>query len=266
MRTNNTVEGSDSINNLKFKVFKNSDNQNESLKFFEAYRQLLFSKGIKGLKSARPNWLENPSVYLLALYSGNAIVGGARIHLNHPSFRFPMEEVLVSESVNRGDIAIGNNGERFAEACGLWLSVSLSKLGLGEFLSKATIAASHELGLDYIYGLCPRHTLDPFRESGWHFLTKRDDTVSFVYPSPEFITYVIKCEVRHLRFTFKAQQKLISKWLNNPRQTIVTKGKLGECAIELTGFPKEREFYLEPFVPSSDPVEMLNSDSLLAKV
>jgi len=222
---------------LELRIFKAIDRPDEALNFAFGQKQQLKTRNISGVKSAKSNWTTNPSVHLMALYAGEKIVGGTRLHLNNNDYLYPFLEAAMHCDDTLMQVMKRPRNPHHAEGCGLWLAQRYSGFGLGEFLTRALITTAHRLGLDHIYGICPRHTMDPFRKIGFHFLTLDDNVIAIPYPK-DYTSYLIQCEVSELRYTFQSERSIIRGWLSDQFQNVISKGKMGEIVVKLTGFPE----------------------------
>lgn len=235
---NLTKTMNEQINLLELRIFRAVEEPELANDFFVGHHQELASKGLNGLDFVRLEWANDPNVYIMALISGKTIVGGSRIHLYHPDFLYPFEEAVLGNAPHFVN-ALSQFGSLFqAEWCGLWLSSKYRGLGVAETMNRTAIAACHTFGLDIIYGICPRHTMDLFRTAGFRFLTHDDELISFPYPTEQYISYIIQCEVKNMEFTFKKERKNIQRLINDPEQRHTSSGLLGECIIQFTGFPE----------------------------
>lgn len=230
----------DRIEVLECKVFRAIDNPILAGEFMLEHYKMLNKNGIKNLKSAEPGWIQNPGVYVIVVLSGKKIVGGTRVHVNISGYRYSFFDVL-GEINPELEKSLDSKRTLHGEASGLWVSSSHSKLGIGQFLSQFMVMTAHVLGLDQLFGLCGEHTLDLLRTSGFHFLTYKDERVEFKYPTPNFQTYAIQCEVSELKFTFSHERASINSWIEDPYQRVLANGPLGDCVIQLTGLAQMHE-------------------------
>ncbi|NNK80965.1 MAG: hypothetical protein HKO93_05675, partial [Flavobacteriales bacterium] len=155
MTTNNLQ-----LNVFELRTFRAIDEPDLAQEFFTGHQEELKKMGLKDMNFARQEWLMDPDVYIMGLFSGKKMVGGSRIHLYHPEKHFPFEEAIL-ENVPEMIQALSKFRDAYqAEWCGLWLSSKFKGLGLAEMMNRTAISFSHSIGLEVIFGICPRHTMD----------------------------------------------------------------------------------------------------------
>ncbi len=225
------------LNLFDLRVLRAVDEPELAGKFYRGHQNELAAKGLAGISFTGNDWFANPHVYLMAIVSGETIIGGSRIHLYHPDHPYPFEEALRKNKPEGLSALNQNSNLKQAEWCGLWLSNKFRGLGIAESMNRVAIATCHSFGLELIYGICPRHTMDLFRSAGFRFMTQNDELIKFHYPTPKYVSYIIQCEVKNMEFTFKSEKNQIMAILNDPESRMVSKGLLGEAILDLKGIP-----------------------------
>ncbi|NNC83586.1 MAG: hypothetical protein HKN79_08410 [Flavobacteriales bacterium] len=229
-----------------------------SKEFQDFHQKELAKMKLDGMEFSNDTWMNNPHVFIMVLRNGDRMVGGSRIHLFHPEHPYPFEMAMDEQSPEK-KVALERYMDKLqAEWCGLWLNTKFKGLGLAETMNRAAIGATHAMGLDIIFGICPRHTMDLFRTGGFRFMTLNDEVISFPYPTADYVSYIIECEVKQMIFTFRTEKSLIKNWLESPVEKVESKGLLGDCIVQLNGFPELHDIELS--TPSSKSRSLVRSN------
>jgi hypothetical protein len=225
-----------SIPRLRLEIFHAGENPEKARAYCDGFQKKIKAIGVKGLKSADVTWLDRPDVWVMSLWSGQKMVAGSRIELHDDKIEFPIIDVLrVNSPENLGMLEQMNN-TKYAEWCGLWVSGQVKGLGISALMADIGLATAHSLGLDWVISICPRHTVDLFRELGFRLWTHNDKPVKFAYPTSAYDSYLLKLRTDNLELSSIRAQKTVSSYLNNQVQHVYTRGKLGDAHCALCPF------------------------------
>jgi|GEM_PF-4277750 len=216
------------------KVFNTVESHKLTEEYKKAYLEGLSSYGVKGHKTAT-SWLNNPSVYIIGLYLNDQVIGGSRLHFYNQKFDYPFLQAIKKCKPELAVIMDNYKGQRIAEICGTWINKDYGATGLGDSSVRAGITIAHHIGIDNILSLSARHTLDAYRVLGYYFVTNNDKKAAFSYPT-NYISWVIQCDAKMLKYTFLDEAVIMKKWLDNNNDVAIVKGKKGSSSIHLNKY------------------------------
>lgn len=223
------------MNNIPYiKVFKVIEFLKEAEEYKNAYLEGLASYGIKGHKTAT-TWLKNPSAYIIGLYLNNQVIGGSRLHFYNQKFDYPFLQAIKKCKPELVAIMDNYKGQRTVEICGTWISKVYKATGLGDSSVRAGITLAHHVGIDNILGLSARHTLDAYRILGYYIVTHNDKKATLSYPE-DYISWVIQCDAKMLKYTFLDEIAIMQKWLHDNNDVVIVKGKNGSISLHLNQY------------------------------
>lgn len=242
-----------------FRNLRAIDNPTESLDFQKKHIDLLRSKGIKLVDSTNESWLDNPSVYLMALYSDGELMAGARVHTYNPDYDYPCINALKKVEHRYLDLSALTGSYLHGEGCGIWVSDELRGYGMLEVVTYGAIAIAWSLGLDNVFGFGPRHTLGTFRRAGFRPLEHDGHVFQFEYPSPEFKSTIVGCPSRPETYPIPREKSRIYDWMSEESYSYIHKGPSGECQLQLSPFPTK-----DPIIEANRGREVENTQVLRA--
>lgn len=244
----------ESIRQFDLRIFRAIEEPERVADFLAGHRKVLSNLNAEALKVTQDTWSDNPSVYVMALYSGQRMVGGSRLHLFHPEKSYPFEDAMRSSDADMLRALEKNEHLLQAEWCGLWVSLEFKGYGFSDVLKRCALATARNMGLELIYGICPPHTMDLFRTVGYRFVTWNDEVIRFNYPSDNYRSYIIQCEVDTLEFTFRNERKQIEEWQALGDKPFVYKSRMEEYLIKFHGYPSIPEETLIRPRPEGAPI------------
>ena len=162
--------------------------------FHNGHTGVLTELGIKNLNSAQPSWMSDPNVFvLIATDSDNDVVAGLRIHrFNSSSGSLPIIESIKEQDKRIIDAIHRTLPGGTAEACGLWSAKKVFGKGLTPLLCIAAIPVMAEVGLTNFFCFAAPYTEKMIKTNGLLEVTEVGDNGRLPYPTPEFISVVLK--------------------------------------------------------------------------
>ena len=226
------------IKKIEFRNFRAVDHPEEALAFQNGHIDVLKNKGIiESVDSTREEWLDNPSVYLMCLYHGKKMIGGARVHAFNPAYEYPCIHAFQKKEGYYLDLSAYTGTYLHGEGCGIWATDEVMGLGMLEVVTYGAIAIAMSLGLDKVFGFGPRHTLGTFRRAGFEKISHEGKLIEFDYPSAKFRSAIVMCESRRDTYPFSREESRVFDWVDIPNFSYVQKGRSGDCLVQLSPFP-----------------------------
>jgi len=224
---------------FKIDVINALSNPEITKEFYLKHLKTLKEKDVLGISSSKPEWTKNPNVYLVYCSIDEHIVGGARIHLNHPGFDLPFEKVLIEQNPQYLSICDKDDLQKYGESCGLWVHNEYRKVGIKQMIMRYSMVCARHLNLDLVYGICPKHTLDHFRTIGFIYCAYKNDVLEFPYPNDQYITLAIKSYVKDFKYAFRYEQKAMKSLLEHPFQKMTCSGIKGTSEFQVNSSIKD---------------------------
>jgi hypothetical protein len=162
--------------------------------FHNGHTGVLTELGIKNLNSAQPSWMSDPNVFvLIAIDSENEVVAGLRIHrFNSAAGSLPIIESIKEQDDRIIEAIHSTLPGGTAEACGLWSAKKVFGKGLTPLLCIAAIPVMAEIGLTNFFCFAAPYTEKMIKTNGLIEVTAVGDNGRLPYPTPEFISVVLK--------------------------------------------------------------------------
>lgn len=185
---------SEVMGKYRIEAFQAIEHPEYSALFHNGHTGVLTELGIKNLNSAQPSWTSDPNVFvLIAIDDDQEIVAGLRIHrFNSDQGSLPIIE-SIKEQDNRIIQTIHNTlPEGTAEACGLWSAKKVFGKGLTPLLCIAAIPVMAEIGLTNFFCFAAPYTEKMIKTNGLIEVTDIGDNGRLPYPTPEFISVVLR--------------------------------------------------------------------------
>jgi hypothetical protein len=185
---------SDVMGTYRIEAFQAVEHPKKSTLFHNGHTGVLTELGIKNLNSAQPTWMNDPNVFvLIATDSDNEVVAGLRIHRFHSALgSLPIIESIKQQddriiSVIHSTLPCGT-----AEACGLWSAKKVFGKGLTPLLCIAAIPVMAEVGITNFFCFAAPYTEKMIKTNGLVEVTEVGNNGRLPYPTPEFISVVLK--------------------------------------------------------------------------
>lgn len=136
-----------SFERITLKAFRAPDEPGLCAEFLDEHRKVLADFGISHVSTNNESWMHDPYHYVIvALHETMGMVGGIRLHIDHPGTELPMVEAIrkLDPNVERvlGELEPFGNGE----VCGLWNAHRFNGHGIPVLLSQAVTALSVSAG------------------------------------------------------------------------------------------------------------------------
>jgi|GEM_PF-5651840 len=232
------MSNTEHLEQLDLRVYRAIDEPEMALQFSDAFVEHYNSKGIDPVSSLNTSWLKNPHSYVIACYKDNRPVAGARLQLSNPDFDFSLTTALSSQGIDSREFITNIDRGNHAEACGLWISKQYKGLGLMQFLCGSLLSLGQRLGLDKVYAICPRHTLDSLRRLGYVLKFNGRKVFEFNYPSKDFTSYFVESDVRSMKYAARKERKMMYEQLNRSTELHSSAGRLGSVLVKMNGLPE----------------------------
>lgn len=202
--------------------------------FHNGHTGVLTELGIKNLNSAQPSWMSDPNVFvLIATDSDHEVVAGLRIH----RFNSSMGSLPIIESIKQQDSRIidaihSTLPAGTAEACGLWSAKKVFGKGLTPLLCIAAIPVMAEVGISNFFCFAAPYTEKMIKTNGLIEVSEVGDNGRLPYPTPEFISVVLKNPNIHtMEFAEEFNRQRVFELIQDPVRTFFEESPRG--AIEV---------------------------------
>jgi hypothetical protein len=138
--------------------------------------------------------MSDPNVFvLIAIDSDREVVAGLRIHrFNSASGSLPIIESIKEQDSRIIEAIHATLPGGTAEACGLWSAKKVFGKGLTPLLCIAAIPVMAEVGLSNFFCFAAPYTEKMIKTNGLIEVTEVGDNGRLPYPTPEFISVVLK--------------------------------------------------------------------------
>jgi hypothetical protein len=185
---------SELMGTYRIEAFQAVEHPEYSELFHNGHTGVLTELGIKNLNSAQPSWMSDPNVFvLIAIDSDREVVAGLRIHrFNSASGSLPIIESIKEQDSRIIEAIHATLPEGTAEACGLWSAKKVFGKGLTPLLCIAAIPVMAEVGLSNFFCFAAPYTEKMIKTNGLIEVTEVGDNGRLPYPTPEFISVVLK--------------------------------------------------------------------------
>jgi len=185
---------SELMGTYRIEAFQAVEHPEYSALFHNGHTGVLTELGIKNLNSAQPSWLSDPNVFvLIAIDSDREVVAGLRIHrFNAASGSLPIIESIKEQDSRIIEAIHATLPGGTAEACGLWSAKKVFGKGLTPLLCIAAIPVMAEIGLSNFFCFAAPYTEKMIKTNGLIEVTEVGDNGRLPYPTPEFISVVLK--------------------------------------------------------------------------
>jgi hypothetical protein len=154
--------------------------------FTQGHIQVLEQHGFMHFKSYDSYWYNLEDSYVLLAMQDGIAVGGIRLELKVKERLLPFEKVLHTSFPAVTSLITDLNLIKAAEPCSLWNSKLVSGKNLSIYLSRASIAMSHLLGIKNIISFNATYTFRIPLDVGCHMIESIGDNGYFNYPTEQF--------------------------------------------------------------------------------
>jgi len=237
---------------IRIRAFRATDDLETCIKFADGHRAVLENYNVPIVISAKPDWFDNPNIYVIVAESidKSKIYGGAKLHLKDKFSLLPMEKALIQLDEKILDIVNNYAIDGTGEFCGLWNSREVAGLGVSSvFLVRAGVARAgcviaNQLNINSLFALCASYTVPIAQRVGFSIENTVGDEGSFHYPTKDMLAVVtILKDLKTLSFARKTERELIANLRDFPHQKRIERGPKGPMSVIYdlfidTGFPK----------------------------
>ena len=176
---------------IKIHVYRAVDAPELNETYVAQHKAALEHFGVEGVTSATPAWCSNPDSWVVVATDTETdeLVGGVRVQAVGSTEALPMETAIGPMASDIYEMVRLENLFRGAgELCGLWVSRSVKKRGVSQFLIRSAISICEQLGLRTIFGICAEYSFDMFSQLGYTVIDSVGDNGTFPYPSDKYVT------------------------------------------------------------------------------
>lgn len=205
---------------ISIRAFRALEDPTGCERFLEGHRRVLTSIGVKEVTSAKADWMEMKSVFVIIVESedGSQVLGGARIHAADTITPLPIEEATGFIDPKIFPLVESKIPEGTGEICGLWNSRQVAGMGIGSmFLTLAAVAIAPQIGLNSLFALCAPYTVAMAESVGYHIVREIGNNGTFYYPKMDLLATVMMLKDTEELSTASEQEKnKILKLRNEP--------------------------------------------------
>ena len=221
------------------KAFQAVSDVESSLKFFEGHNSVLIEYGIKNLNTARPDWIDDPNVYVVNAYdSEGTVVGGLRVHKYVGQRNLPLINALEELDPRIMTLFESSLPKGTAEVCGLWNSKKIFGQGLSPILCMCSVAVVTSVGLDDFYCFSAPYTEKMIKTNGCVLVEGLGKDGKFNYPTEEFVSSVLyNPDVHKLEFAEEYNVERINSLRCSPHQIAEERSPRGTFHVQFELLP-----------------------------
>lgn len=184
------------VHPARLSLFRAVDDPSRCERYFQGHLDLLQQFDMTGITSLGRDWFTNPHVQVMVIESleDGMLLGGVRLHRADGHLALPTERALsfgppLGPEVR--NFVRDRLTEGIGEACGLWISRRLAKVGALPLLMSCSFAITELLGVRSLLGSCGGYTLAAFQDLGYVIERSLGAEGTFIYPSPERTAYFL---------------------------------------------------------------------------
>lgn len=185
------------------------------MKFIEGHTHVLEVHGITQITSAKIDWVLNPDVYVVQVFSDeyDRALGGGRIQIANRTQPLPIETAVGEMDPKIYELVEQHTDERIGEFCGLWNSWEIAGLGIGSIhLGRTFISLAHSLKLTKLLGLCAPATYRNSLRVGFRVLRELGIDGKFYYPEEDLTaTGLIIEDLENLPLATEEEREIIKQ-------------------------------------------------------
>lgn len=205
---------------IRIRAFRAPEDPLGCERFLEGHKRVLSSIGIKEVTSAKNDWINMHSAFVIIVESedGNQVLGGARVHAADAIHPLPIEEATSYFDPKIFPIVKEKMGNGTGEICGLWNSKQAAGMGIGSvFLTLAAVAISPHIGLKSLFALCAPYTVEMAESVGYRTVREIGNNGTFYYPKLDLLATVMLLDDTENLFSANINEKnKIFKLRNEP--------------------------------------------------
>ena len=182
---------------LSIRAFRAVEDPLGCERFIEGHRRVLTSIGVTEVTSAKAEWIDKKSVFVIIVESedGSQVLGGARVHAADNSYKLPIEEATGFIDPKIFPLVKSKIPEGTGEICGLWNSRQVSGMGIGSmFLTLAAVSIAPQIGLKSLFALCAPYTVSMAESVGYRIVKQIGNNGTFYYPKLDLLATVMFLE------------------------------------------------------------------------
>jgi hypothetical protein len=182
---------------IKFRVFRATDDPETCKKFIEGHKKVLSIYGIENITTNTDAWMYNPAIFVIVAESpdGTKLYGGARLQAANGKVPLPIEEATGKMDPKVYDVVKEYAPEGVGELSGLWNSKEVAGFGIGSmYLARIAGAIASQVGLKVILTLCAPATVRFQKFIGGIVLERIGNKGTFYYPKLDLIATAVYTE------------------------------------------------------------------------
>ena len=218
---------------IRIRAFRPCDENEICREYIEGHRRVLEDYGIINITSYNKEWVYNKHIVGVIAEQDGIMVGAIRIQMADGIHPLPVEAAVgsmdskVYDLVNRHRLDGGTG-----ELCGLWNAKSVAGRGISLLLVRAAISIINQLHFKTLLGICGPYSLEMFRRVGFVVDNSLGDGGNFIYPTPEYIAYVLGIlDAESLQTSLPYDKERMFGLREQPVQTRMETGPKGEMEI-----------------------------------
>ncbi|MFM7234024.1 MAG: hypothetical protein ACKO7B_16115 [Flavobacteriales bacterium] len=225
---------SETMGSYRIEAFQAVEHPEYCTKFFDGHAAVLTGLGIKNLNSARPSWMNDPNVYvLIAIDEEEEVVAGLRVHrFNSYSYSLPIIESIKEQDPTILDVIGSTLPDGTAEACGLWSAKKVFGKGLTPLLCIAAIPVMADVGINNFYCFAAPYTEKMIKTNGLVEVTEIGNEGRLPYPTPEFISVVLKNpDIHSMEYADEFNRERVFQLMKDPVTTLIEDSPRGNIEV-----------------------------------
>lgn len=224
------------MKDIHIRAFKAVDDREASMKYVEGHKRVLENVGVNEVTSSNYDWVNNPSVYVILIESGDRtkIYGGSRIHIADGKTPLPLEEATKDLDVKVSELVKNNMDQGTSEICGLWNSLEVAGYGIGSIYAiRSAISILPSINCKSAFALCSPYTAGLVNRNYGSLVEKSvGNDGTFYYPKIDLLaTIVLLKDAIKLDGASDMEKSIIASLRENPSQENEEVGRKGEVHV-----------------------------------
>lgn len=218
-----------------FRAFRATDDRDSCLKFIDGHRKVLEAYGITMITSNNALWVDHDNTYVIlaeASDDGRAL-GGVRVQVSDDKLPLPIVPAVGQVDSKIYEVIRQHEGQKIAEACGLWNAKEIAGYGYSFFLLRSAIALAYLIKVDALFALAAPVTVEMCLNAGFTIERYLGNEGFFNYPKLDLVaTAMVINDLGSMSHASEKDRNHIFEIMKNPEHVSTVVGPKGEVSIE----------------------------------